>query len=79
MNTALLRLATKHPRTGVRQWTVPGFGNAASLTPSAHTMPGWGAMASWPMRRDGEEILARVDLNRHRAMARAAARALLAR
>ncbi|WP_146203723.1 hypothetical protein [Azospirillum sp. TSO5] len=78
MNTKLLRLARRH-RCGVRTWIVPGFSNAARLTPSSFTHDGWGASFQWPCYdpHDGSEIQRGVDLNRHRSIARQAALALL--
>lgn len=80
MNTVLLRLARRNSRNGVRQWTVPGHGNAAKLIPSTVTPDGWGPSFRWPGvdPRDGAECVKGVCLWRHRAIARNAARALVA-
>ena len=81
MNTALLRLSRRDPKTGVRRWTVPGFTNAARLVPERHTPDGWGAAFHWPATEcygaPCDEMMKGVDLGRHRKIARAAARAIL--
>lgn len=81
MNVSLLRLASRHPRTGVRTWNVPGFGNTAKLIPeSALDRAGWIGAFFWPASDpDGYQIMRGVDLGRHRALARQAARAMINR
>ena len=69
MNVTLLRLARRHK--GVRSWIVPGFGNAAKLTPSRLTPDGWGPAFHWPdLDAQGHECRRGVDVSRHRKMAR---------
>lgn len=79
MNTALLRLATKHK--GVRRWRIPGFGNEAKLIPATgSSIAGWKGSFWWPDDEpDGQERMHGVDLGRHRAIAKAAAHKLTGR
>ena len=78
MNVDLLKRA-RRDRHGLRRWTVPQFTNHALLIPAAHTPPGWGAAFKWPgPDARGDEIQRSVDLAQHRALARRAARDLIA-
>jgi hypothetical protein len=76
VNVRLLKLARRDKR-GIRSWVVPGFGNAARLTPSRYTPKGWGPSFHWPDRDQRGEHVKGVDLDRHRPLARAAAHDML--
>lgn len=74
MNTALLKLATRHSRYGTRQWTVPSAGNGVKVVPASKSF--WpGTMSvywpAWNKTRQCEELRgARLDW--HKKMIRAA-------
>lgn len=79
MDISILKLARRH-RLGTRMWVVPGFTNAAYLSSEKNSFRDWGPSFKWPcLDQDGSEIQRSVDLNRHRSIARNAARDLINR
>lgn len=78
MRTTYLRLATRHPDTGMRTWAVPGHSKPATLLPAAcnpYSDP-WahGPMFWWPT---GEGVCKGVTLRLYRGAQRHGLRSLL--
>ena len=81
MDTRLYKLAERRC-DGSWHWSVPGFGNGVDYDPNPESFGSfrWTRTLSWPCRDpgDGSEFIRRVDLDRHRRLAKAEIRALIA-
>ena len=82
MNTGLLKLAQRTQGGARWFWLVPGFRNGVSFTRrnrcrSRDNSMEWGDTLRWPFRDEKGEALRGVDLDRHRAIAKAEIRRVI--